>query len=71
MPRVNRHKARYRAYKLHACDTLSKGIANRKIIARFLRGDSEYTLHATKGYRYATIQQAENELLASLMESIN
>ena len=68
MPRVNRHKARYRARKLKAVQPLSKGAPNRKIIASHTSGNSEYYLHATKGYRYVTIVAARNELLESLID---
>ena len=68
MPRVNRHKARYRARKLKAVRTLSKGKPNRRVIAEYTSGSSEYYLHATKGYRYVTIAAARNELLEALID---
>ena len=54
MPRVKRHQARYRARKLKAVATGTKHEPFRKIIGRHTSIEGEYTLHATKGYRYQT-----------------
>lgn len=56
MPKVRRHRPRFRAYKLGWRKPLRKGMPNRKIIGYVLIANMfEYSLHATKGYRYRRV----------------
>jgi hypothetical protein len=72
MPKVNRHKARYRAYRMGAKPTLRKGVAFRSIIATaFVRPNNEYALHATKGYRWRRLPPNTNALLTSLIAQLS
>jgi hypothetical protein len=71
MPKVNRHPARYRAYRMGRTATNRKGMPGRRIIAAvFIRPNNEYTLHATKGYRYRRLAPSRNALLEALMQRI-
>lgn len=69
MPRVNRHKARFRAYRLGAIATLRKGLPFCHTIASaYVRPNNEYRLHATKGFRYQRLASNRNLLLETLMQ---
>lgn len=69
---IKRHVARYRAYRMHANTRPSKpGSAFRHIIAiAHVAPNNEYTLHATKGYRYRRLPRNRNALLDGLMQRI-
>ena len=70
MPTVRRHRARFRAYRMGANKTLSKGKPFRRIIAlTFIRPNNEYALHATKGYRWRRLPPNRNLLLEQLMQN--
>lgn len=68
MPKVKRHKVRYRARKLGWQKPLSKGKPYRKTIgSAYVAQRYEYRLHATKGYRYRTLAPSRSELLEWIM----
>lgn len=69
MPRVSRHPARFRAYRLGWQATLSKGTPFCHTIASaYVRPNNEYRLHATKGFRYRRLAPKRNLLLETLMQ---
>jgi hypothetical protein len=68
MPKVNRHKARFRAIRLNKSNKTVKGMPFRRIIGiAFVRPNNEYALHATKGYRWRRLPPNGNALLAALI----
>lgn len=71
MPHVPRHPARFRAYRMGASKPLGKAKPFRHIIAlAFVRPNNEYSLHATKGYRWRRLPPNRNLLLEQLMQNL-
>lgn len=73
MPTVNRNQARYRAYRMKRVSGSTKpGSAFRHIIAiAHVAPNNEYTLHATKGYRYRRLPRNRNALLDGLAQRLS
>jgi hypothetical protein len=68
MPKIKRHLARYRAYRMQRSTKPGKGKPFHGIIAlAYVAPNNEYALHATKGYRYRRLAPGRNTLLAALI----
>lgn len=69
---ASRHPARYRAYRMRrTAPSKVPGVPFRHIIAiAHIAPNNEYTLHATKGYRYRRLPRNKNALLEGLMERV-